>query len=143
MLLFAALNGCCVAQIPTQFIIANDSCEAFLPDYTLAVVVRDNCCVEQIVQTPDPGITLVPGVDRIVTLIGYDCYGNSNTMTFDVIVIDNVAPTFEIIDSTVLIPMGQFGTDERRWHFYAYVDSTTVDNYGNPDVDLFYTLDEK
>ena len=97
IIIITALTSCtCLAQMHTQFYFANDSCEFYLPDYSQAVEVRDNCCVDStgFYQTPPSGTRLSPGNDIVVTLHGRDCAGNTISMQFDVVVIDNVPPYF-------------------------------------------------
>lgn len=140
LLLFVVLMGCnCVPQIPTQYYLANDSCEFYLPDYSQAVKVRDNCCVDSMgfYQTPHSGTRLYPGNDITVTLSARDCAGNSISMSFDVIVIDSVPPTF-YYDSTQFLPMGQYQNEERIFKLYITLDTTNVDEYDNPDILTYY-----
>lgn len=117
-----ALSGCCVAQIGVQYYFVNDSCEFYLPDYSQAVEVRDNCCVEQFVQDPPSGMMLAPGEDIIVTLTGTDCSGNTTSMQFPVIAIDTIPPTF-YYDSTQFLPTGMYQNEMRTWHFYTVIDT--------------------
>ena len=123
-LVLVIMTGCCFTQIPTQLFFAGiDSCEFYLPDYTQAVQMRDNCCVEQIVQEPTSGVRLIPGQDLTVTLTGMDCSGNTTSMQFDVIVIDTIPPEFIYLDSTVLIPSGMYQNDVRTFHLYTVIDT--------------------
>jgi len=129
-LIFAAgilLNSCCISQIPTQYYFATDSCNFYLPDYSQAVEVRDNCCVDSLgfTQIPNSGTLLIPGQDVTVTLIGRDCYGNTASMQFDVVVIDKVPPTFHY-DSTQFLPMGQYQNENRTWHFWTEAEPDTT-----------------
>lgn len=137
LLLPFIMSGCCLSQIPTQYYFVNDSCEFFLPDYSQAVEVRDNCCVAGFTQDPPSGMMLAPGNEIIVTLTAMDCYGNSRSMTFDVVTVDTIPPTFHY-DSTQFIPSGMYQNEMRTWKFYTVIDSMYIDENGNPDFDLYY-----
>jgi len=140
LLMFVGLVGCdCVPQIPTQFYFANDSCNFYLPDYSQAVEVRDNCCVDSMgfYQTPHSGTLLMPGYDITVTLRGKDCSGNTISMSFDVVVIDTVPPTF-FYDSTQFLPTGMYQNEDRIFKLYVTLDSTNLDDNGNPDYLTYY-----
>lgn len=141
-ILFLSINSCC-AQIPTQYYFANDSCEFYLPDYSQAVEVRDNCCVDSMgfYQTPHSGTKLFAGHDVTVTLHGADCSGNKISMQFDVIVIDTVPPTF-FYDSTQFLPVGQYQNEERIFKLYFTQDTTVEDDFGNNPITQYYR-DEK
>jgi hypothetical protein len=139
ILLLMVMSISCLAQIPTQFYLANDSCNFVLPDYSQAVQVLDNCCVDSngFYQTPHSGTLLFPGYDITVTLVGRDCAGNSVQMTFDVVVIDEVPPTF-FYDSTQFLPMGMYQNEDRIFKLYITLDSSNLDNNGNPDYLTYY-----
>ena len=126
-----------MTPIPVQLIIVEEGCVAFVPDYTLAVTLEDNCCVQQITQTPNPGSEIPQGEVNVI-LIGMDCSGNQTSMQFKVVAVDRVPPKFIISDSLVLNPLGQFGTDTRRWHLFYYVDTLRLDEYGNPITEIYY-----
>ena len=119
-----ALTGCCtLAQIPTQFYMANDSCTFYLPDYTQIVTVSDNCEVMQYIQTPTSGTKLQAGSDIIVNLRVEDYTGNVSSIQFDVVLIDQMPPKFHIPD-TLLTPTGMWQNAIRTYHFYTYVQDT-------------------
>lgn len=90
-------NACCFSQLPTQYAYLDDSCIAVLGDYTGMVVASDNCDVPIINQYPPPGDTIL--VTTVVEISATDVTGNSRTMTFDVVLIDTIAPTIQM-DST-------------------------------------------
>lgn len=120
------ITGCCsMAQITTQFYLANDSCTFYLPDYTEIVTVSDNCEVKSYIQTPTSGTRLQAGSDIIVTLRAEDFDGNISSMQFDVILIDEMPPKFHIPD-TLLIPTGMWQNAIRTYHFYTYVEDTAT-----------------
>jgi hypothetical protein len=118
---------CTIAQIPTQFYLASDSCTFYLPDYTQAITVTDNCEVMNFIQTPTSGMKLAAGSDIIVTIRAEDFAGNVTSMQFDVVLIDEMPPKFHIPDS-LLIPTGMWQNDVRTYHFYTYIppDSSTM-----------------
>ncbi len=132
------LSSCCISQIPTQYYFANDSCTFYLPDYSQAIEVRDNCCVKGFVQTPHSGTLLMSGHDVTVSIVGIDCSDNVISMTFDVVVVDTVPPTFWY-DSTQFLPMGHYQNEERIFKLYITLDSTNMDdNNGNPEYLTYY-----
>lgn len=103
LLVAVAATSCCLTQIPNQYYYASDSCDFFLPDYSEIVEVGDNCCVDTMLQDPEPGTKLTPAEDITVTLTALDCAGNDKVMMFDVIVVDTIPPYF-IIDTTTTPP---------------------------------------
>lgn len=134
-LLLGSLVGCtCLSQIPTQYYFLNDSCDFYLPDYSQAVQVRDNCSVATFYQVPDSGEILSAGGEYRVTLYAEDQQGNQSSMSFDIVLIDNLPPEFIYLDSTVLIPSGHYQNDIRTWHFWTLVKDSS-------DFDLYYTTD--
>jgi hypothetical protein len=137
-LLAFLFTGCCsLGQIPTQYYFVNDSCEFYLPDYSQAVQVSDNCCFDRFVQDPPSGITLAPGKDIVVTLKAFDCSGNMSLMAFDVVLVDTIPPTF-FYDSAQFLPVGMYQNEITTWHLYAVTDSIYFDQDGNLKTELYY-----
>lgn len=136
-LLVVMVSSCCFPQMSTQFYFANDSCDYYLPDYSKAITVRDNCCVRHIYQTPMSGQKLVPGEDITVRLQAMDCYGNKKSMQFDVVLIDTIPPTF-FYDSTLFFPAGMYQNENRTYLLYFTVDSSEMDKWGNYPTTLAY-----
>ena len=128
---------CSIGQIPTQFYFATDSCDFYLPDYSQVIQVNDNCCVEGFIQTPHSGTQLISGNDIRVTITALDCSGNQTSMSFDVIVIDTIPPTF-FYDSTQFLPVGQYQNDERIFKLYITQDTTQIDDFGNSAITMYY-----
>ena len=123
LLIILLLSSCCtIGQIPTQFYFANDSCTFHISDYTEAIEARDNCCIDYYRQTPTPGSILIPGVDTRVTIEAADCYGNYSSMSFDVVIIDTIPPTF-YYDSAQFIPTGHYQTDSITYSLYTVIDT--------------------
>jgi len=137
ILLMAVMN--LNAQIGTQFYLANDSCEFYLPDYSQAIEVRDNCCLDStyFMQTPNSGTVLRVGEDVTVTLMARDCSGNVASMQFDVVVIDNVPPKF-YYDTAQFAPLGMYQNEERVYKFWT---SSEPDTTGG-DPDLYYSINK-
>jgi hypothetical protein len=65
---------------------------ATLPNYLTQAVTRDNLAVTALTQTPPAGAALTPGVTELA-ITAADAAGNSQTFTFNVSVIDPIAPT--------------------------------------------------
>jgi hypothetical protein len=136
IILLAIMNSCCIAQIPTQYYLATDSCEFYLPDYTKVIEVRDNCCVDtaSFYQVPNSGVLLTPGDEVQVTIYAKDCYGNKASMSFDVVIVDKIPPTFHY-DSTLFTPLGHYQNENRTWHFWTDADP----NIEKTDPPLYYS----
>jgi len=94
IIIILALTGCCFAQIPTQYVYADDSCKAVIPDYREMVVVWDNCDVPSVEQEPEDG-TEIDGT-TMVRISAIDGVGNRRSMTFDVVLLDTIAPTMQL-----------------------------------------------
>lgn len=137
LLLITILNGCCFSQIGTQFYFATDSCDFYLPDYFQDIVVSDNCCLDYFIQTPPSGQKLIPGEDMTVTIEAGDCYGNTRSMSFDVVIIDTIPPSFHY-DSTLFLPTGMYQNNIRTYHFYTVIDSASIDSLGNYTMTHYY-----
>jgi len=94
-LIVAALAACtCLSQIPDQLVYVDQNCEALLPDYTPDVVVVDNCDNATINQVPTPGTTLTSAQPTTqVVITAADISGNSASISFNVVLVDTIAPT--------------------------------------------------
>lgn len=75
-----------------QTLYLNDNCEAILPDYTLGVNAFDNCNISGIIQTPAEGTTISGHINEINIKVT-DETDNSSSISFNVEVLDNSAPT--------------------------------------------------
>mgnify|MGYP006283976205 FL=1 len=81
--------------IQNQRIAADTSCGATLPNYMTDLYVTDNCDTTlDLTQSPSPGI-YISGTYNQVTLTASDDAGNSRQVTFNVSVVDSMAPEFE------------------------------------------------
>ena len=90
-------NGFTITCPADQDISADANCEAALPDYSLLVVVLDNCSETGdmvITQSPEEG-TLVTGT-MVVTMTATDAAGNQLSCDFNVTVIDDLTNGFTI-----------------------------------------------
>lgn len=79
-----------------QTVSTNSGCDYALADFTSMASATDNCSSTGSIsfsQTPAPGTLLAVGTHTI-TIQGTDVAGNSGSCTFDVIVQDQVPPTF-------------------------------------------------
>lgn len=82
----------------------NENCEATLDDYISSLQVSDNCDSElDMVQTPASGTTLTYG-DNLVKIIVTDDAGYSDSISFNVLVYDNIDPVItSTYDSQTLV----------------------------------------
>jgi len=96
-LIVAALAACtCLSQIPDQLVYVDQNCEANLPDYTPDVVVVDNCDNATITQSPPAGTLLDSGQPvTVVTVTATDISNNTASITFNVMLVDTIAPTIQ------------------------------------------------
>ena len=78
LILIVLSFGCCGTKITTQYISAG---VILTPDYTPEIKQSNFCCVDTIVQTPEP-MSYIPEGNILCTVIGYDCYGNTSTYEF-------------------------------------------------------------
>lgn len=86
LLCLLTLIGCrCLPQIPPQYLPANNSCEAYLPNYLEYVSVINACGDATPIQEPVPGTILsitLPHVE--VTITATNSFGNTDIERFDV-----------------------------------------------------------
>lgn len=76
----------------TDTLVADNNCEALVPDYA-ATAVTDNCDPNPtVVQTPPAGGTLALGTSS-VSLTATDAAGNASNCTINLLVVDQTAPT--------------------------------------------------
>jgi hypothetical protein len=81
-----------VNPLDNQFIGDGETCEAILPDYTRQVDFHDNCDDAPVIfQTPTAG-SVIGGDTTLVHLTMIDESGNNTTISFNVTVLDLVAP---------------------------------------------------
>ncbi len=83
MLILVSCN--CLPQISTQYLQANASCEAYLPNYLVYITVLNNCGDATLAQNPVPGTILNVALPEIeVTLTATNSFGNTDIEKFDV-----------------------------------------------------------
>ncbi len=86
-----------LSKFSTDYLPANENCQAAIPDYASTVDASDNCDSEvEISQMPEPG-TLISGTTTI-TITATDDDGNTQTGHFVAELDDNISPEF-IIDT--------------------------------------------
>jgi len=78
--------GCCGSKVPTQYV---GTGIIMLPDYTYLVTAPEYCCVDTLVQIPEPGLMCTTAPSFPITIIGYDCYGNVRKFEFSVVTVKN------------------------------------------------------
>jgi hypothetical protein len=75
-----------------QQIDSNEICLAVLPDYSIGIVVTDNCDTNlEIIQWPEAG-TIISGLLNMVTLSVSDAAWNTEQVSFNVEVVDTINP---------------------------------------------------
>ncbi len=85
------------------------SCNFTIPDYTGLTTATDNCGTVSIIQIPSVGTVISGhGTEETITLIADDGNGNTNTLTFDIKVVDKTSPTVETQD--ILVQLDVFGS---------------------------------
>lgn len=90
VLLFDDINPT-ISCPPDQNVSLDADCAYSLSDYTDMAIVEDNCLVPIVTQSPIVG-TIITGTETI-TLTVTDTAGNTAMCTFDVIPVDDIAPT--------------------------------------------------
>ncbi len=124
LLIITSMTGCCYSQLVSQLqdriYFVNDSCTYSLPDFTQAITPIDNCDIRSFYQQPNSGTSLVEGVVTEVRIVAIDGTGNSRTIKFNVILIDTIAPIFEI-DSVLLDATSQYQNERRTWHLWRFI----------------------
>ena len=87
----------------TQTLVLGANCTASLPDYTGLATTGDNCGVQGVTQSPEPGTTVSGAGNETVTLTVTDVNGLTNFCTFMVTKVDNTPPTLVCKANTVLL----------------------------------------
>lgn len=86
--------------------VVGPGCQFSIPDYTSMASVNDNCSTSgniTITQNPAIGTNVIAGTHAI-TIMAEDEFGNIGQCTFDLVVNDNVAPTFSTCPGNTDIP---------------------------------------
>jgi len=97
LLLLATLLSCkCYLQQPlTQFIYVDSTCTAIIPDYLPLAIIWDNCDGYTVTQTPPAGASMESSYG-VVTIKVIDEFQNADSVVFDIIKVDTIAPTITI-----------------------------------------------
>ncbi len=77
----------------TQTLVLGANCTATLPNYTGLATTNDNCSVQNVTQSPIPGILVSSAGNMPVTLTVTDINGNETECTFTVTKVDQTPPT--------------------------------------------------
>jgi len=143
-LIVAALAACtCLSQIPDQLVYVDQNCEAIVPDYTPDVVVVDNCDNATIIQVPTPGTTLTSAQPTTqVVITANDISGNSASISFNVVLVDTIAPTIQAGPGLLSYNIENYGKVHQLYHqgVIASFDSMLV-NIPGMDQDTSYRHD--
>lgn len=110
-----------------QTLDSNDNCEVLLPDFTGDVSATDNYDVNlDVTQSPVVGSTL-SGAVNFITLSVTDDNGNSESVSFNMAVVDNTVPEIPCTEQTAII-----NVDETKYTVLAAeLDPTSIsDNCG-------------
>lgn len=97
----ASCSTCMLAQIPPQYLYVDASCGAALPNYVTKIRVTDNCQVVSVDQTPSPGSWLTVPTTTVL-IRATDNFNNQTDLMFTVTLIDTIAPTIEVTDTTLV-----------------------------------------
>jgi hypothetical protein len=101
LVMFMASCTCTMSQIPPQYIYVNASCGAALPDYLPMFTFTDNCEIDTVWQSPTRGTWLtVPTTTVLIRAI--DNFNNHTDLMFTVTLVDTIAPTITLLDSTLI-----------------------------------------
>jgi hypothetical protein len=97
-----------ISSHPDQVLLADNDCQAVLPDFTRDVTATDNYTVNPVIsQVPAAG-SFIEGSHNTVTLMAADESGNSTTVTFNAEVTDNIKPDIECVKNVnLIIPDGE------------------------------------
>ncbi|PIZ08056.1 MAG: hypothetical protein COY56_05830 [Flavobacteriaceae bacterium CG_4_10_14_0_8_um_filter_34_31] len=89
--------------IADRTVVSNTNCEANLPDYTFLANVLDNCDASPLItQFPNPGTVFSGSI--LVTITATDTSGNASSTSFNVTVIDVIAPEIICPENMLVIP---------------------------------------
>jgi hypothetical protein len=93
-----------MTQIPQQTVFVDSSCNVIVPDFRDLFDVYDNCTNVTISQFPDSGFVInEPSAVFTVDILAEDAYGNGSYVTFNVQVVDAIAPTIRYIGDTIVV----------------------------------------
>ena len=102
--LLASSCTCLLSQIPPQYVMVGENCQAILPDYRSMVEITDNCGIKDTIQTPAPGYILDAANQSVeVRIRAVDVFDNWSEVSFMVTAKDETPP--------VITPTGDLLTD--------------------------------
>ncbi len=103
----ATLISCtCLPQIPPQYLPANRSCEAYLPNYLVYITVLNNCGDPTPTQNPLPGTILDATNPEVeVTLTATNEFGNTDIEQFYVYLWDAPEIIWDSIPADTIPPV--------------------------------------
>lgn len=130
----ATLISCtCLPQPSTQYLPANASCEAYLPNYLVYITAINNCGDATLAQNPVPGTILDAANPEVgVTLTATNAFGNTDIEQFDVFLWDAPEIIWDSIPSDT-IPMAERRNEidlliESIEQYRAYLGINDYDN---------------
>lgn len=110
--------SCLLSQIPPQYLYCDENCQSILPDYRTEIngkklIIRDNCGIESVNQTPAPGTVVSLNSPITVTIRAIDNSKNFKQVKFTVVALDTIPPT---IDSTQFLTDTELNRIERLYN---------------------------
>uniref|UniRef100_UPI0035651F6F LamG-like jellyroll fold domain-containing protein n=1 Tax=Lutibacter sp. TaxID=1925666 RepID=UPI0035651F6F len=112
-------------------------CSFTIPDYTGLTTAADNCGTEMVTQSPLAGTVISGnGTVQAITLSVNDVNGNTNSTSFNVTLVDAIAPTVLTQDITV-----QLDANGNATITPAQINNGSTDNCTSP-IDLVLSLDK-
>lgn len=96
VVLLASSCTCLLSQIPPQYILVDENCQAVLPDYRTMVEINDNCGIKDTIQTPAAGYILDAANQSVeVKIRAIDMFNNWSEVSFMVTAKDETPPTIK------------------------------------------------
>jgi hypothetical protein len=84
--LWSTCSSCCSSKLPPQYI---SSGVILVPDYRPSIKNSNWCCIDTLIQDPEPGTFITPKDINPMLMIGYDCYGKVKETEFNMIISGN------------------------------------------------------
>ena len=117
---------------PDHSLVPDENCQAILPDYTDEIKATDNCDDElEITQSPAAG-TIIEGATNEVTITVSDYNDNSNKISFNVKVIDSIAPEISspLNDKTI------YANENCQVELPDYTKDVTISDNCDTEIDI-------
>ncbi|WP_211224625.1 CARDB domain-containing protein [Salinimicrobium xinjiangense] len=122
-----------IDAVAEQTISGDEECRAILADYTSLAIVADNCDANPVVtQLPESGTTITG--TTAVTLKVTDSFGNSEETSFNVVLLDEIAPV-------IVTPAPVMITEDESSNF-VLTNPVTSDNCGVVSIVPFVNNEE-